>query len=80
MLDHNIEVIKRAVKKDMKCEACRDFLCFFCDKLNKLNNTGARLLGSIYHITTLKLCLKNAWNNDLMLHIIIRKTNTDRIT
>ena len=40
------------------------------DKLNKFNNTGARLLGSIYYMT-LKLLFKSrleiVWNYALML-------------
>ena len=41
---------------EIKCEACQEFFSLFLDKLNKLNNTGARLLGSIYCMT-LKLLL-----------------------
>ena len=45
-------------------------LSLICDKLNKFNNTGARLLGSIYCMT-LKLLFKSrleiAWNYALML-------------
>ena len=41
-------------------------LSLFRDKLNKFNNTGAGLLGSIYCMT-LKLLLKIALNYALML-------------
>ena len=39
---------------EIKCEACRAFHLFFATSLinnNKFNNTGARLLDSIYHVT-----------------------------
>ena len=48
--DPNIEVIKRAVKSD-EMQGLLRFLSLFRDKLNKFNNTGARLLGSIYGLT-----------------------------
>ena len=37
--------------KVIKCEACRAFYHFFCNEFNKFNNTGARMLDSIYHMT-----------------------------
>ena len=49
------EVIKRAVKRD-EMRGLPRILSLFRDKLNKFNNTGARLLGSIYCMT-LKLLL-----------------------
>ena len=42
-------------------------LWLFRDELNKLNNTGARLLCSIYSFTTLKARLKFALSNAFML-------------
>ena len=39
------------LQKEMKCEACQEFFSLIRDKLNKSNNTGARLLGSIYCMT-----------------------------
>ena len=36
--------------KDIKCEACQGFY-FFRNKFNKFNNTRARMLDSIYHMT-----------------------------
>ena len=51
----NIEVIKRAVKRN-KMRGLTIILSLCRDKLNKCNNTGARLLGSIYCMT-LKLLL-----------------------
>ena len=45
--DRNIEVIKRAVKRDEMWGLPRIF-SLFKDKLNKLNNTGAQMLGAIY--------------------------------
>ena len=35
--------------KKIKCEVCRVFIPFR-NKYNKLNNTGARMLDSIYHM------------------------------
>ena len=39
--------------KQIKCEVCRAFssLSLFCNELNKFNNTRARMLDSIYHLT-----------------------------
>ena len=53
--DLNIEVIKRAVKKDEMRDLPR-ILSLFRDKLNKFNDTGARLLDHIYCMA-LKLLL-----------------------
>ena len=36
----------------------KHFMAFFCNKLNKFNNTGAQMLDFIYHMT-LKLLKKN---------------------
>ena len=57
MFDPNIEVIKRAVKRDDMLGLTR-ILSLTRDKLNKFNNTGARLLGSFYCMT-----LKRAFRN-----------------
>ena len=46
----NIEVIKRAVKRD-EMRGLPRILSLIRDKLSKFNNTGARLLGSIYCMT-----------------------------
>ena len=35
--------------KEIKCEAC--ILSLFRNEFNKLNNTRARMLDSIYHMT-----------------------------
>ena len=37
--------------KVIKCEACRTFYLFFRSEFNKFNNTSARMLDSIYHMT-----------------------------
>ena len=37
--------------KEIKCEACRAFYHFFRNEFNKFNNTRARMLDSIYHMT-----------------------------
>ena len=55
MFDPNIEVIKRAVKRD-EMRGLSRILSLFRDKLDKFDNTGAQLLGSIYCMT-LKLLL-----------------------
>ena len=38
-------------EKEIKCEACRAFYLFFCNEFIKFNNTEARMLDSIYHMT-----------------------------
>ena len=38
--------------KEIKCEACRIFFLFFNNELNKFNNTRARMLDSIHHMTS----------------------------
>ena len=53
----NIEVIKWAVKSD-EMRGLPRILSLFRDKLNKFNNTGAWLLGSIYCMA-LKLLLNH---------------------
>ena len=45
--DRNNEIIKRAVKRDEMRGLLR-ILSLLLDKLNKFNNTGARLLSAIY--------------------------------
>ena len=45
------QFIKGVGRKEIKCEACRAFYLFFRNELNKLNNTRARMLDSIYHMT-----------------------------
>ena len=37
--------------KEIKYEACRAFYLFFATRLNKFNNTRARMLDSIYRMT-----------------------------
>ena len=41
----------------LKCEVLQSILSLFCNTFNRFNNTGARMLDSVYHMT-LKL-LKN---------------------
>ena len=36
--------------KEIKCEACQAFY-LFRKQFNKVNNTGAQMLDSIYHMT-----------------------------
>ena len=37
-------------EKEINCEACRAFYLYFM-KFNDFNNTGAKMLDSIYHMT-----------------------------
>ena len=39
------------LRKEIKCKACRAFYIFFPNDFNKFNNTGERMLDSIYHMT-----------------------------
>ena len=41
--------------KEIKCEACRVFYLFFRKGFNKFDNTIARKLDSIYHMTLILL-------------------------
>ena len=43
------------VGKKIKCKACRAFYRFFRNEFNKFNNTGARELDSINHMTLKQL-------------------------
>ena len=67
MFDPNIEVIKRAVKID-KMRVLPRILSLFRDNFNKCNNTGARLLVSIY--CTLKV-FKNAKTEKLKIYFFL---------
>ena len=44
-----LNLLNEFMKRD-KCEACQAFY-FFRDKFNKFDNTRARMLDSIYHMT-----------------------------
>ena len=50
MSAHVLLILLNELGKEIKCEACRAS-CLFCNKFNKFNTTGARMLDSIYHIT-----------------------------
>ena len=39
------------VRKRYKMRGLPSILSLFCNKFNKFNNTGARMLDSIYHMT-----------------------------
>ena len=39
------------MRVEIKCEACRAFYHVICNEFDKLNNTGARILCSFYHMT-----------------------------
>ena len=51
MISCFIEFIKRVGGKEIKCEACQAFYLFFCNEFNKFNNSGARMLDTIYYMT-----------------------------
>ena len=43
--------LSNKLKKEIKYETCLAFYFFLATSFNKLNNTGARMLDSIYHMT-----------------------------
>ena len=50
MSAHVLLNLLNELEKVIKCEACRAFY-LFRNKFNKFNNTRARMLDSIYHMT-----------------------------
>ena len=52
-----LNLINKLEKRD-KCEACRVFYTFFCNELNKFNNTKARIVG-FYLSYDIKITLKS---------------------
>ena len=52
-----LNLLNELGKREIKCEACRVFYLFFPNEFNKFNNTRARMLDSIYHMT-----LRLLWN------------------
>ena len=52
-----LNLLNELGKRVIKCETCRAFYYFFATSLINSQNTGARMLNSIYHMT-LKL-IKN---------------------
>ena len=49
---HILNLLNEFGGKEIKCEACRAFYLFH-NEFNKFNNTRARMLDSIYHMTIL---------------------------
>ena len=45
-----LNLINELGKRD-KMQSLPSILSLFCNKLNKFNNTGARMLNSIHHLT-----------------------------
>ena len=41
----------KELRKNDKIPGLPSILYFFCNQLNKFNNTGARILDSFYHMT-----------------------------
>ena len=55
MSDHVLLNLFNELGKEIKCEACRAFYLFFTTSFNKFNNTRARMIDSIYHLTSRSL-------------------------
>ena len=51
MSAHVLLILLNELGKIDKMQACRLFYFFFHNKFNKFNNTRARILDSIYHMT-----------------------------
>ena len=51
MSAHVLLILSNELGKEIKCEACRAFYIFFRNEFNKFNNTRARILDSINHMT-----------------------------
>ena len=60
MSAHVLSNILKEMGKETKSEACQAFYRFFYYEVNKLNNTGAQMLDSIYHMP-LKLIVFLMW-------------------
>ena len=59
-----LNLLNELEKRD-KMRGLPSILSLFCDEFNKFNNTGARMLDSIYHMThTLK---SNFWRNNVII-------------
>ena len=50
MSAHVLLNLLMSLERETKCEACRALYLFHI-KFNKFNNTAARMLGSVYHMT-----------------------------
>ena len=50
-----LNLLNKLGKRD-KMRGLSSILSLFCNSFNKFNNTGVRMLDSIYHIKTLKNC------------------------
>ena len=51
MSDHVLLNLLNVLRKNDKMQGMPSILSFFCDEFNKFNNTGARMLDSINHMT-----------------------------
>ena len=51
MSAHVLLILLNTLRKEIKWEACQAFLSFFRNEFNKFNNTGARMIDSIHHMT-----------------------------
>ena len=61
-----IEFIKQVREKRYNVRLAEHFISLFCNKFNKFNNTGARMLDSIYHLT-LKLHFHSIYKSHFWL-------------
>ena len=59
----------------IKCEACRAFYLFFRNEFNKVDNTGARMLDSIYHMTLNHLKLHFGVKNLMIFPYFMQRYN-----
>ena len=59
--------------KAIKCAACQAFYRCFHNEFNRYNNTGARKLGSVYHMT-LEL-IKNRFFAMSSLRNVVKSVN-----
>ena len=51
MSAHVLMNLFNELRKSIKMRGLLRILSLFCNKFNKFNNTGARMLDSIYHMT-----------------------------
>ena len=61
-----IELIKRVEEKIKKNARLSKHFISFCNEFNKFNDTGVRMLDSIYHNYDIKLILKSyVWRENV---------------
>ena len=65
--------------KSDKMQGLSSILSLSCTKFDKFNNTGARMLDSIYH-KTLKLFLLHCWCENIVLPFFMQHLNEHNVT